>query len=240
MSWPSASTAGHHHHFGSFERESGWGEDDFDLAEAEEFLSLANWSVLKNPDCSNHMRSQLHRNFGKLYSAQGRLEEALVELAKDIYCASLEVGPEHIDTSAGYYHAASIFYTQHRIENALAFYDKVVDIWYKCLAAVLSNGPGAAQPPALSDAKGSEGIDMLGQILRRREECVGETNIATGESYYILGLLQQYMQQHSSAATCIRAALAIYQNQLGPEHRSTKDVATSLAQLESSSSSADS
>ena len=81
---------------------------------------------------------------------------------------------------------------------------------------------------------------MLGQILRRREECVGETNIATGESYYILGLLQQYMQQHSSAATCIRAALAIYQNQLGPEHRSTKDVATSLAQLESSSSSADS
>ena len=80
---------------------------------------------------------------------------------------------------------------------------------------------------------------MLGQILRRREECVGET-IATGESYYILGLLQQYMQQHSSAATCIRAALAIYQNQLGPEHRSTKDVATSLAQLESSSSSADS
>ena len=27
-------------------------------------------------------------------------------------------------------------HTQHRIENALAFYDKVVDIWYKFLASV--------------------------------------------------------------------------------------------------------
>ena len=82
--------------------------------QAEEFLSLANWSVLKNPDCSNAIRSQLHRNFGKLYSAQGKLDEALQELAKDIYCSSLEVGPEHVDTSAGYYHMASIFYTQVR------------------------------------------------------------------------------------------------------------------------------
>ena len=32
----------------------------------EEFLSLANWSVLKNPQCSNTLRSQLHRNFGKV------------------------------------------------------------------------------------------------------------------------------------------------------------------------------
>ena len=117
------------------------------------------------------------------------------------------VGPEHIDTSGGLFQLANVFFSMNQVENALAMYDKVVDIWYKCLAAVLSNGPGAAQPPALSDAKGSEGIDMLGQILRRREECVGETNIATGESYYILGLLQQYMQQHSSAATCIRAAM---------------------------------
>ena len=89
------------------------------FSQAEEFLSLANWSVLKNPDCSNAIRSQLHRNFGKLYSAQGKLDEALQELAKDIYCSSLEVGPEHVDTSAGYYHMASIFYTQ-VIRTALA------------------------------------------------------------------------------------------------------------------------
>ena len=46
-----------------------------------------------------------------------------------------------------------------------------------------AKGDGAA--PVLSEAKGSEGIEMLSQILKRREECVGETNLATGESSYI-------------------------------------------------------
>ncbi len=40
--------------------------------QAEEFLLYANWSMLKNPHCSNELRSQLHRNFGKLYAAQVR------------------------------------------------------------------------------------------------------------------------------------------------------------------------
>ena len=39
-------------------------------AKAEEYLSLANWSILKNPDCSNRTKSQLYRNFGKLYASQ--------------------------------------------------------------------------------------------------------------------------------------------------------------------------
>tara|TARA_B100000787_G_C15993222_1_gene206777 strand:- start:109 stop:291 length:183 start_codon:yes stop_codon:yes gene_type:complete len=50
-----------------------------------------------------------------------------------------------------------------RVENALAMYDKVVDIWYKCLASVLAakaDGPA----PMLSEAKGSEGIEMLSQV----------------------------------------------------------------------------
>ena len=59
-----------------------------------------------------------------------------------------------------------------------------MDVWYKCLASVLAaKGDGAA--PVLSEAKGSEGIEMLSQILKRREECVGETNLATGDSSYI-------------------------------------------------------
>jgi len=86
------------------------------LQAAEEFLSLANWSVLKSPACPNAIRAQTHRNFGKLYSAQGKLTEALQELAKvginflkiffflresfyrskDVYCSSLEFGPEHV------------------------------------------------------------------------------------------------------------------------------------------------
>ena len=36
------------------------------LTQAENYLSRANWIVLKNPDASNALRSKLHRNFGKL------------------------------------------------------------------------------------------------------------------------------------------------------------------------------
>ena len=73
---------------------------------------------------------------------------------------------------------------------------------------------------------------MLTHILRRREECAGETYIATGEAHYILGLLHQYCADPKLAQSHIRTALGIYENQLGPDHHSSKDVARALAQLE--------
>ena len=57
------------------------------------------------------------------------------------------------------------------------------------------------------------------QIRKRREECVGLGNIATGESNYILGLLLQYLGQLHAAAEHMRLALAIYEKQLGVDHR---------------------
>merc|ERR1711988_1817643 len=107
----------------------------------------------------------------------------------------------------------NVFFAMNKIENALAMFDKVVDIWYKCLANVLSANE-AAPNEGLGEAQGSEGIEMLTQILKRREECVGETNIATGESYYILGLLYQYFGDYQNAQQKISTALGIYENQL--------------------------
>jgi hypothetical protein len=43
------------------------------LLAAEDFLSSASWTILKNPDCSNGIRSQLHRNMGKLHTAQNKV-----------------------------------------------------------------------------------------------------------------------------------------------------------------------
>ena len=198
--------------------------------QAEEYLTLANWSLLKTPNCSNALRSQLRRNFGRLYASQGKYDEALRQLADDVYYSSLMVGPEHIDTSGGYFQLGNVFYSMNKIENALAVYDKVVDIWYKCVTQLLSvDGEGL---PPLGDAKGAEGVEVLLQIRKRREECVGSGNIATGESNYILGLLLQYLGQVHKAAEHMRLALATYENQLGAEHKSTKDVAASLAALE--------
>jgi tetratricopeptide (TPR) repeat protein len=196
--------------------------------QADEFLSLANWSVLQNPECSNKVRSKLHRNFGKLYSAQGKLNEALVELSKDIYCSSLEVGPEHVNTSAGYYYMASIFYTQHRIENALAFYDKVIDIWYKFVAAARTDVDLAQ---SLSSSQLSEGVDMVSFILQTRAKLLGINHIATGEARYTLGLLHIVRADYQEARECISAACDIYGKHLGSEHPSTRDVLNVLLQI---------
>lgn len=50
------------------------------FSQAEQFLTLANWVLVKNPEASDALRSTLRRNFGKLYAAQGRFEEALRHL----------------------------------------------------------------------------------------------------------------------------------------------------------------
>lgn len=200
------------------------------LQSAEEFLSLANWSILKNPSCSNAIRSQLHRNFGKLYTTQSKFDEALQELARDIYCSSLEVGPEHIDTSAGYFLMANIFYAQRKVDSALTFYDKVVDVWYKFLASVRGD-------PKLADAfhgsQLSKGMDMLTRILTTRMNVLGESHIATGEAKYTIGLLYLFVGEFSIARENLEGAREIYDSHLGPEHPSTKDVNQVIAQIDS-------
>jgi len=197
--------------------------------QCEEFLSSANWAILNNPGCSNSIKSQLSRNFGKLYSAQGKLDKALEELSKDIYFSSLEVGPEHVDTSGGYFHMGNIFFTQHKIENALAFYDKVVDIWYKFLALVRSEA-GVAE--TFSEAQLKDGIDMLQKIMSTRTKLLGELHIATGEVKYTCGLLLLFMGERSRAAQLIFDASTIYKEKLGENHPSSVDVSSVAKQIQ--------
>jgi hypothetical protein len=69
--------------------------------QAEEYLSLAKWSVLKHPTCSDALKSQLYRNFGTLYTSQGKHDTALHHFGNSVYYSSLAMGPEHIDTTPG-------------------------------------------------------------------------------------------------------------------------------------------
>lgn len=46
-----------------------------------------------------------------------QLDKALQELSSDIYCSSLQLGPEHVDTAPGYYLMANIFYAQRKVRS---------------------------------------------------------------------------------------------------------------------------
>ncbi|KAF7252940.1 hypothetical protein EG68_10676 [Paragonimus skrjabini miyazakii] len=57
------------------------------LCQAEAYLAQAQWTMLKTQhECSNAIRSQLHRKLGLLYAAKGDYEAALESLAKDVSC----------------------------------------------------------------------------------------------------------------------------------------------------------
>ena len=203
---------------------------------AEQFLSMANWSITKNPDASNALRSKLHRNFGKVYAARGKLDEALDELAKDIYCSSLASGPEHVDCAPGYFHAAGVFYAQHRIEHALAFYDKVVDAWYKFLVQCRAD-PDVGRD--VGEAPRREAADMLRRVLATRAKLLGDAHVATGEAKYALGLLHLFNGSDLlEARELVRDAAATYAKHLGPDHEKTKDVSGVLHRIPSADPSA--
>ena len=86
----------------------------------------------------------------------GHVADAAEEVAKDIYYSSMHLGPEHIDTTPGYYLMGKVFFkqvsdltidnspslaalaaltlgVQRKPTEALALFNKVLDIWYKYL-----------------------------------------------------------------------------------------------------------
>jgi hypothetical protein len=54
------------------------------LTQAQEYLSQAEWTVLKNPDCPLSTLSKLYRNIGMLQMFQAKYEDALRNLANDV------------------------------------------------------------------------------------------------------------------------------------------------------------
>lgn len=52
--------------------------------QAEEYLTKANWSILKTPDCDRMLVSELNRNYGRLYLTKGNMRKASEHLARDV------------------------------------------------------------------------------------------------------------------------------------------------------------
>ncbi|KAJ3303270.1 Zinc finger MYND domain-containing protein 12, partial [Blyttiomyces sp. JEL0837] len=179
--------------------------------QAEDYLSLAKWAVLKAEHCDNSVRSQLHRNFGLLYASQGNFEEALVQLAHDIYYSSLEKGPEHISVTGGYFQLGNVFNKQGRIEHVTAVFDKVVSIWKAALKA---------NEETLDEAQQAEAIQMLTTIYSFRTNFVptptsaAEVNFVLGQLYHAYGHLERAREYSTKA-------LEVYEAALGREHSLT-------------------
>ena len=205
--------------------------------QAEEYLSLAKWIVLNDEKCSDRIKSRLHQLMGRLYSYENNLEKSKEEYASCIFYSAKCYGAEAIATSSGYYSLGDVFLTQGNVECCLAFFDKVVDIWYKYLSALHtralegitgnnntteSNLPPLEEP---TEAQLTDGKNQLMDILEHRKRLLGDQHIATGEVEYSLGLYEFFILGNEvSAFEYMNMAYAIYEIQLGPSHNSTLHV----------------
>lgn len=208
------------------------------LKEAEEYLALAKWNVLNSVECPDRTRSQLHQLIGRLNFAQCNFDAAKLEFASCIFFSSRSYGAEAVATAPGYFRLGDTFLAQTNVENSLAFFDKVVDIWYKYLSAIhstaeqaVSAGEEARGPQVmstyeqLSDDQLADGKSQLSEILDHRRRLLGEFHIACGEVQYTLGLFEFFLLNNlREADEYILTAFQTYDQQLGPGHPSTRHV----------------
>ncbi len=223
------------------------------LNKAEEYLASARWIVLNNEDCSDRIRSRLFSLKGRVCTAQGNFDSAKEDYAQAIYYASKCYGAESIVTSIGFFRIGDVFLAQGNMEAALAYFDKVVDIWYKFLCELqqgngdtndrginvsvkLANLPNirsdklsALTAEQLTEENLMEGRTQLETIFEHRKRLLGNGHIATGEIQYTLGLFEFLLLSNESAAeTFMIAALQSYEMQLGQAHTSTQHVQSML------------
>lgn len=183
--------------------------------QAEDYLSLAKWAVLKvDSSCHPAIRAQLYRNLGLLFSSKGDYEESLKQLANDIYFSSLSTHPDHINVSGGYYNLGNVFQKQNRIDEAASVFDKVISIW----KATLKDRSGN-----LNEAQQAEAVQILTTIHSFRTVHL-KSNLGAAEVMYVIGQLYHHVGNMRKCRECVERSLEIYEKDLGREHSTTVEV----------------
>ncbi|XP_069873271.1 zinc finger MYND domain-containing protein 12-like isoform X1 [Dipodomys merriami] len=193
------------------------------IVQAEEYLSQAQWTVLKSTDCSNATHSLLHRNLGLLYIAKKNDEEARYHLANDIYFSSCAFGTEDTRTSGGYFHLANIFYGLRKLDLADTLYTKVADIWYtyvndhyQMLLQIRAQKPDLlgkrlVNDTGLDEAQDAEAIRILTSILNIRESAFAKSPKKIILVLKTLAMLCYLMMKSSKAKEYAVRALTLAQ-----------------------------
>lgn len=172
------------------------------LQQAEEYLLQARWTVLKTEGSSNKIKHKLCRHLGLLYASKGQFDEALRELADDIFYASEEYGTCHIHTAGGYFHMGNIFYQQGNIATATSLFEEVTDIWHQHLWKLVQS--------RLDECKVTGGIDSSTVDVKTVDE-LDESEKAEALQVFtsILNLWEHHILQKSDSFAKIAHTLAM-------------------------------
>ena len=202
------------------------------LDQTEEYLSLANWSMIQNPDCPYEIRAQLHENFGRLYADQQRYDEALQRLANAVYHSTLMYGTMHIRVATGLFLMATVFVAQNRMGAATSFFVKVVHIWQKRLLILLFGEQDEPTSDPLTEAEIAEGTNLMSTILAHRiQYSTDEQDAAIAESHHVIALIHLLTENYEEAMQSIESALEITQ-ELGADHALSRMIRSTKMRIE--------
>ncbi|CAF1223472.1 unnamed protein product, partial [Didymodactylos carnosus] len=109
------------------------------LGQCWEYLSQAQYTVLQNPNPPLYITSKLYRNLAQLNIARKDYEEALRNLANDVYDASTYYGTEHHKVAGGYFLLGKVFKLLNKLEVTDSLYKQVSDMWYTHLRKLLES-----------------------------------------------------------------------------------------------------
>eukprot|EP00667_Euglena_gracilis_P017311 EG_transcript_18239 len=203
--------------------------------QAEEFLSLAQWTLLKHPDAPVALRAELHQTFGLLYASASKLDLALKHLAQATYFLTVLNGPNHILTAFGYFDLGNVFAAKSSMDSAMAFYNKVKDIWYDHLTLVFGGpelDPAVLSTPALfGEENVQDALKMLRGIVGLQTERFGLVHPATASAELILALYYRWIADDTHAVQCMTRSVEIHKRVYGVQHQTTLRVREFIAQF---------
>ena len=193
---------------------------------AEEHLCQAKWILLQYPKADPSLKSQLSRNFGKLYSSKGEFDEALKHFASDVYFTALLKGPDHIETSVGLYLMGNVFIDMHDNKSAVALFDKVLSVWtpflQQCILPVFSGGQ-INTPNDWTPNNAKLASQILKKIIGAQTLMHGPTQIAVAQAIFANGLLSCVIGEWSDAFKLLVQASQMFEVTAGSEHTLTRE-----------------
>lgn len=210
---------------------------------AEEFLSLAQWTILRNKEVDVSLKAELHQTFGLLYASDSKLDAALKQLTCATYYLCCMNGPEHILTSFGYFDLGNVFAAKSNMEHAMAFYDKVKEIWYTHLTTALRKALEPSDADALYGTQQEQqahqdmfvaanfgmenlqdAVKMLRGIVGLQTERYGRVHPSTARAEYVLGMFMLWNGDAVSAVGNLLKALEISKRVFGERHPNTGEI----------------
>ncbi|XP_059188723.1 zinc finger MYND domain-containing protein 12 [Centropristis striata] len=198
------------------------------LAQVTELLSQAEWVVLKSPECGHAVHHRLHRSLGRLHTATGNLEAALLHFANDIYYASEEYGLDSTVTYVGYFLMAGVFAKQGTMPTARSLYSEVARKWHNHQTKLLETHIQNVQnhdlsfEPSYGNAQQVEVDEMLKTMLEFEQNNPNKDSAQIALVAHCLAMMWfmegDYLKALGSGSTALQAS------QLIPNHDLTEPI----------------